>query len=125
MPDWPFGKRRWLAKHLAGFSATGRVMHRRKEWEHDLCPRCEAPNEDGFHVPACHHPSACLHFHQSVDTAMITLDYIGTHPDIVLLFKSISCLGAVHLLVTLHITPVPPKFLKPCKNRMLWAGTEL
>jgi hypothetical protein len=30
MVAWPFGKRRWLAKHLTGFSATGRVMRRRK-----------------------------------------------------------------------------------------------
>jgi hypothetical protein len=88
MAEWPFGKRRWLAKHLAGFSATGRVMLRRKEWSHDLCPRCEAPNEDAFHVQACRHPTARLHFRQAVDTAMLDLDSIGTAPDIVLLIKS-------------------------------------
>ena len=25
--SWPLGKRIWLAKHLSGYSATGRVMH--------------------------------------------------------------------------------------------------
>ena len=26
MKTWPLGKRKWLAKHLSGFSATGKVM---------------------------------------------------------------------------------------------------
>jgi hypothetical protein len=88
MAAWPFGKRRWLAKHLSGFSATGRVMLRRKEWSHDLCPRCLQPNEDAFHVPACRSPPARAHFRQAVTEACSSLDSIGTDPDIVLLFKS-------------------------------------
>jgi hypothetical protein len=35
---WPRGKRQWLSKHMSRFSATGRVMFRRKEWLHDRCP---------------------------------------------------------------------------------------
>ena len=40
---WPLGKRIWLAKHISGFSATTKVMHRRKEWTHNQCPRCQQP----------------------------------------------------------------------------------
>jgi hypothetical protein len=88
MAAWPFGKRRWLAKHLAGFSATGRVMRRRKEWTHDRCPRCLAPDEDAFHVVACRDPRARSHYRKAVDTSCATLDSLGTDSDIVLLFKS-------------------------------------
>jgi hypothetical protein len=88
MADWPFGKRRWMAKNLSGFSATGRVMRRRSEWFHDCCPRCDQPNEDSFHVLACRKPSARTHYRQSVTTAITTLDSIGTAPDISLVWKS-------------------------------------
>jgi hypothetical protein len=32
---WPRGKRQWMSNHMASFWATGRVMLRCKEWEHD------------------------------------------------------------------------------------------
>jgi hypothetical protein len=67
MAAWPFGKRRWLAKHLAGFWATGRAMRRRKEWTHDRCPPCLAPDEDAFHIDACRDPRARSHYRKAVD----------------------------------------------------------
>ena len=37
---WFKGRAKWLTKSLGGISATGRVMERRKEWDHNRCPRC-------------------------------------------------------------------------------------
>ena len=53
MNKWHVGEHKWLAKHLSGFSATGRVVKRRKEWEHDKCPLCDQSNEDAQHVLSC------------------------------------------------------------------------
>ena len=50
---WAWGKRKWFTKHLAGFSATGRVMLRREEWEHSRCPCCDIDNEDAVHITSC------------------------------------------------------------------------
>ena len=58
--ELPFGKRRWLVKHLTGFCAVGRVMKRRNEWTHDKCPLCLAPNETVTHVNYCRDPRARL-----------------------------------------------------------------
>ena len=53
LKGWPWGKKKWLSKHMAGFSATGRVMLRRDEWVHSKCPHCDQPNEDAVHVLTC------------------------------------------------------------------------
>jgi hypothetical protein len=63
-------------------------MRCRKEWTHDRCPRCLAPDEDAFHIVACCDPRACSHCRKAVDISCATLDCLGTDSDIVLLFKS-------------------------------------
>lgn len=82
MHQWAFGKQKWMAKHLSGFSATGRVMKRRKEWDHDRCPRCEKHNEDATHILTCRNPSARQHWLTSVSTFSEILTKQKTHPDI-------------------------------------------
>ena len=52
------GEKIWMAKHLSGFSATGRVMFRRGEWKHSNCPRCGQHNEDAQHIISCTGPPA-------------------------------------------------------------------
>ena len=50
---WPWGKRKWLTKFMLGVAPTGRVMKRRKEWDHDCCPVCLNPDETSLHVLGC------------------------------------------------------------------------
>jgi hypothetical protein len=48
----PFGKRRWLIKHLTGFCGVGKMLER---WNEDTshCPRCDQLNEDTTHLILC------------------------------------------------------------------------
>ena len=82
LKQWPLGKRIWLAKHLSGYSATGRVMFRRKEWNHSNCPRCQAHNEDALHVIACPAASASAEWQSSLSNFELLLDKYHTSPDI-------------------------------------------
>jgi hypothetical protein len=53
----PFGKKRWLIKHLTGFCGVGKMMHRwGKGTSH--CPRCDRIQEDTLHVIVCPAPRA-------------------------------------------------------------------
>lgn len=45
--------RRWSSKHFAGFSATGRVMQRRGDWDHSNCPACQQMEENAEHLWYC------------------------------------------------------------------------
>lgn len=83
MKSIPFGKRRWLVKHLTGFCAVGRVMKRRKEWTHDKCPLCLAPNETVTHVTACRDPRARLQWTCSMDLLGVALAKAKTDPSII------------------------------------------
>jgi hypothetical protein len=79
---WPRGKRQWLSKHMARFSATGRVMLRRKEWDHDCCPRCEGTKEDSYHILRCPARSARQQWLESLDSFETKLEEYRTYPDI-------------------------------------------
>jgi hypothetical protein len=79
---WPRGKRQWLSKHMALFSATGHVMLRRKEWDHDRCPRCNTHNEDSDHILRCPATSARQQWTESLDSMAEKLEEYRTHPDI-------------------------------------------
>jgi hypothetical protein len=83
----PFGKKRWLLKHLTGFCAVGRVMKRRKEWDHDLCPLCLLPNETAPHVLFCTDHRARNQWIQSITKLEIALAKARTDPAI------IKCIG--------------------------------
>jgi hypothetical protein len=85
---WPRGKWQWLLKHLAKFSATGRNMLRRKEWEHDLCPICLRPNEDSWHVQKCQAPPAQAQWLKSLDAFLETLKKACTLPAILDVLRS-------------------------------------
>ena len=56
----PFGKKRWLIKHLCGQCGVGHVLgpNRRRHQAHDRCPRCDAPDETVTHVLRCQAVSA-------------------------------------------------------------------
>jgi hypothetical protein len=79
---WPLGKRIWLAKHISGFSATGRVMLRRKEWTHSNCPRCNQYNEDAHHILTCDSPVANDAWITAINILDQKLQTIKTSPTI-------------------------------------------
>jgi hypothetical protein len=83
MKALPFGKKRWLVKHLSGWCATGRNMKRRKEWKHDKCPICLQPNETVDHIMHCPDIRARLHRAQAIDNLIVTLKKIKTDPAII------------------------------------------
>jgi hypothetical protein len=71
-----------MSKHMDLFSATGRVMLQRKKWEHDRCPRCEAPKEDSDHILLCPVPSVRQQWQLSLEAPDLKLEEYRTHPDI-------------------------------------------
>ena len=77
------GINKWLTKHMAGFSATGRVMKRRKEWDHDRCPRCDTPNEDRVHVIKCKHPTTVSLWKKSLENLQEEMEILKTDPEII------------------------------------------
>ena len=64
----PFGKKRWLTKHLCGQCGVGRVLARRKHQSHDCCPRCNAPDESVTHVLQCQALTAKMQWGIAMDT---------------------------------------------------------
>jgi hypothetical protein len=52
------GRRRWQAKYMTSHCATGKMMHIRKQWPHNRCPRCGQAEEDTRHVCQCPEPEA-------------------------------------------------------------------
>ena len=49
----PWGKQRWLLKHMAGQCAVGRALSRRGHQSHDHCPLCDAEDEQAVHIVLC------------------------------------------------------------------------
>ena len=81
LKGWPWGKKKWLSKHLAGFSATGRVMLRRDKWAHSKCPHCDQPNEDATHITTC--AKARPEYHRLLEELVLPkLREAYTDPDI-------------------------------------------
>jgi hypothetical protein len=57
-------------------------MLRRKEWDHNRCPRCEGTNEDSDHILRCPAPSARQQWLESLDFFETKLEEYRTYPDI-------------------------------------------
>ena len=80
--NWPLGKRIWLAKHISGFSPTAKVMFRRKEWDHDKCPRCKCLGEDAHHIITCQGLKAQEGWDQVINEFEEELNKLDTDPNI-------------------------------------------
>jgi hypothetical protein len=81
MSKLPFGKRRWLLKHVTGFCGVEKMELRRGNQEYDDCPRC-GQSEDTVHVLTCQGNGAGITFTlalQKLDTQMRS---IFTAPEI-------------------------------------------
>ena len=48
----PRTRRQWVTKHVSGFCATSKMMHRWGKRQSSKCPRCEM-EEDAGHVWKC------------------------------------------------------------------------
>ena len=68
------GEKIWMAKHLSGFSATGRVMFRRGEWKHSNCPRCGQHNEDAQHIIRCTAPPVIKGWEEAISQFTLNLE---------------------------------------------------
>ncbi len=69
LKEQPRGTQRWFAKHITRQCGVGKMMgpERRKEWNHDNCPRCGRPSV-GNHPPhppmlppSCYRPLHLIH----------------------------------------------------------------
>jgi hypothetical protein len=89
MTSWKWGQRKWLTKHLAGFSATGRVMKRRKQWINDHCPWCDEPGEDAAHLFLCPSPLAQTARNTALTQYWKDHEDMGTSPHILTALRTI------------------------------------
>jgi hypothetical protein len=79
----PFGKKRWLVKHLPGFAPVRRVMKRRMKWDHVLCPICLNLNKTEHHICLCQSHQIHLQWIQLAEKCMVALNKAGTDPEII------------------------------------------
>jgi hypothetical protein len=63
----PQGKRRFITKFCAKQLAMGRALSRRHHQPHDCCPRCDAENEDTYHILKCPSTSAYSTWTEALD----------------------------------------------------------
>ena len=84
---FPLGKRQWFFKQLSGFSATGKVMWRRKEWNHNRCPICLKEEEDNDHILNCKSKPARSAWKKSVKELIEKLEEIDTEPFICIVIE--------------------------------------
>ena len=66
MYSLPLPQRHWNTKHATGFCAVGSVMLKRKEQDHNKCPRCGSI-EDPILVWKCQHEAAIEVWDRSVE----------------------------------------------------------
>ena len=65
------------------FTIVRRVMKRRKEWSHILCPRCLQENETCIHVLQCLAKVPRTNWEKIIEDLEDTLVNIRTHPNII------------------------------------------
>jgi hypothetical protein len=88
MQEVKTSRRHWVVKHSTGRCAVGRVMQRRKKWDHDKCPRCGQENETVEHLLLCPAHEVRLKWETSVQQLHEWLKQKGTHPQLAALLCS-------------------------------------
>jgi hypothetical protein len=81
MSKLPFGKRRWLLKHITGFCGIGKMERRRGHQDHDECPRC-GHSENTEHVLTCNGTGAAVAFALALQKLETHMRTISTAPEI-------------------------------------------
>ena len=77
-----------MTKFWTGFAPVGRVIKRRKELQHDKCPKCLSTNETSIHVLQCPEQSSQTQWEISINKVEETLVALYTHPSIITVCKS-------------------------------------
>lgn len=83
MKGLPRGNRQWHSKHWAGFSATSKVMCRRGERSHSLCPFCCTDEEEAEHAFVCKDTRAINVWKNEKAQVTTALEKYHTAPDII------------------------------------------
>jgi hypothetical protein len=105
----PFGKKRWLVKHLTGFCAVERMMFIREKLLHDLCPVCLGPDESVNHGLSRPDPRVRLHWIKAIDKLCVSLTKIKTDPDIInAIRKRFASLRAARYVLLYRTTCLKP-----------------
>ena len=77
----PFGKRRWLLKHITGFCGIGTRALKRRHQDHDECPRC-GEREDIPHIVKCKGNGTNEVFTLALQDLALRMTTLYTEPDI-------------------------------------------
>ena len=88
MKKCPWGKTKWQPKLWTGFAPVGRVLKRRHEWNHDMCPRCLQNNESCLYVLQCPTETSRTHWEVAINELEETLIDLQTNPNIIRAWKS-------------------------------------
>ena len=88
MKQCPWGKTKWQSKLWTGFAPVGRVLKRRHEWNHDMCPRCLQQNETCLHVLQCPADTSRTQWEVAINELEDTLIDLRTNPNIIRAWKS-------------------------------------
>ena len=82
------GKQNVAMEKYKGFCPGERVLKRRREWNHDLCPRCYNKNEICIHVLQCPVDSERTQRKKAIEELEDTLVTLQTHLSIITVWKS-------------------------------------
>ena len=74
-------RRQWVTKHISGFCATGKMMHRWGKRDSAKCPSCDH-NEDAVHVWKCKGNRADEKWTQAMDNFKRDLVTACTHANV-------------------------------------------
>ena len=102
----------WITKHVSGFCATNKMMHRRGHEEHSRCPCCHSPDirETTRHQARCLDPERIILWNDSVDELNQWLTKKDTEPNIqILIIGYLRGRGEVELQSILNL---PVRFLE-------------
>jgi hypothetical protein len=79
MSSIPGNRQKWVSKMISGFSATGKMMQRRRERDSAECPRC-GMTEDVEHVWRCQHDTDAI-WERALNSLQQWLSTNRTHPE--------------------------------------------
>lgn len=81
-------RRIWWVKHVSGFSATAKVLHRRRVCDRPTCPRCELVTETSDHVLRCSAHAARSEQEKARTDFVESITSLGTSPAMCEVFLS-------------------------------------
>jgi hypothetical protein len=122
MKQEPQDKRRFITKFCAKQLAMGRALSRRHHQPHDRCPRCDAENEDAYHILKCQSTSAYSTWTDAVDALDDWMSNEDTDSSLrQAILQRLWLLGAVG--TQQFLSPAHPIYRRQLEPRTSWDGT--